>query len=130
MSGKYIPPHLRRAAAAAAANVTKRMRFLGNATGGTNISKIFRYNNNSATRHAPSHKAPGKSSLRKGRVVSPRGAAPFAPFTNPWKGPRAFLGLLTNAGIKNPRKTKKSKKARARRAAHKKKKTQRRHKKH
>ncbi len=145
MAGRYIPPHMRAAAraataaaAAAAAPTIRKPHFIGNKTGSTNVTHIFNYTNNIATRRAPAHHSatPRKSSLRAAaaaatRRVSPEGAPPHPPSHKPWKAATTFWkSVRSRTGMKDPRKSKKSKKARARHAAHKKKKTHRRHKKH
>ncbi len=65
----YVPPHLRKKAAAAAAPEPARrgVRFIGNATGSENIAE------NTGTRYSPGHraKAPARRTLKATARVSP-----------------------------------------------------------
>ncbi len=93
----YIPPHLRKktAAAAAPAKPARRgVRFIGNATGNTNVAA------NNGTRRGPRSPsaAPRRTTLRVRTMVSPNKAPPAVPTHKIKNLPTKFRNMLVSAG--------------------------------
>jgi hypothetical protein len=108
----YVPPHLRGKIAAPTVNTTRRIRFIGNATGNTNAVP------NTGARYAPNRvAAPKKKTLKAVRMLSPSSKPVWQPSHALRKAPPKFakavlehLGLKEwREGLKKKRKTKKVK---------------------
>jgi hypothetical protein len=108
----YVPPHLRGKILAPTVNTTRRIRFIGNATGNTNAVP------NTGARYAPNRAAaPKKKTLKAVRMMSPSSKPVWQPSHALRKAPPKFakavlehLGLKEwKEGQKKKRKTKKVK---------------------
>ena len=94
----YGPPHLRGKAAVpaiASVNKTRRVKFIGNALGNTNVEK------NTGVRHSPSRRLPHKKTLKAVRMLSPTKAAFWEPSHAFRKAaPKFAKAVLGHLGLK------------------------------
>ena len=93
----YVPPHLRRRLppAAATVNTTRRIKFIGNATGTTNVLE------DTGIRYSPRANAvPARRTLKVVRVPTPNAKPPRAPTkTLRHAAPKFAEGVRKHLGI-------------------------------
>jgi hypothetical protein len=101
----YVPPHLRGKIAAPVVNTTRRIRFIGDATGNTNEAP------NTGKRHSPNRvAAPKKKTLKTVRMFSPNAKPVWEPSHALRKAaPKFAKAVLGHLGIKEWRETHKKK---------------------
>lgn len=112
----YVPPHLRGKIAAPTVNTTRRIRFIGNATGNTNAAP------NTGTRYAPNQTAaPKKKTLKSVQMVAPNAKPVWEPSHAFRKAaPKFSKVVMAHLGLKEWRepmkKAEKAKKRKTRKA--------------